>query len=213
MPERLPFFMLGYYNHGMNKQILLNGKQYSFSFDALPLLIHGADHSGASLFTVSVMTDLWAQGAKLLFLSGYHMARDEFLLQTEDGDNSMLIESEYGIEQCDGKRTIFVKRENADWFIRLAQTLPDIDERIILIKNIDLFSAEVYNAVKDKQLLVLSGDIDRCTYMNDLLGRHFSSTVLFSQPSSAFPYTLSSVPRYHGYLWNTDAEGEVSLKM
>ncbi|MDO8269661.1 MAG: hypothetical protein Q7T54_03260, partial [Candidatus Levybacteria bacterium] len=61
--------------------ILLNGNVYHFSESSLPILIHGEDHAGSSLFTISLLADLYIQGSKILFFTGYHFAKDEFIKQ------------------------------------------------------------------------------------------------------------------------------------
>lgn len=75
----------------MVKKILLDNNEINFSETDLPILIHGKEHSGAgaSLFTVSLMANLYIQGSKMLFLSGYHMARDELLAQVGDENDSI----------------------------------------------------------------------------------------------------------------------------
>ena len=67
----------------MIKKMLFNERELHFAKSDLPLLIHGDDGYGASLFSVSIMADLYAQGANIVFLCGYDMARDQFVLQTQ----------------------------------------------------------------------------------------------------------------------------------
>ncbi|MFC1751507.1 hypothetical protein ACFL2V_22310, partial [Pseudomonadota bacterium] len=65
----------------MIKPILLNQSPLSVSKSNLPFLIHGQDGKGASLFTVTLVAHLFKQNHKIIFLSGYPMARDELLDQ------------------------------------------------------------------------------------------------------------------------------------
>ena len=82
------------------KQILLDGQTISLTKDNLPMLIQGADGNGASLFSVSVIANLYAQGAKLLFLCGYHMARDEFIEQTGAEADTILVQGSDDFEHA-----------------------------------------------------------------------------------------------------------------
>ncbi len=73
-----------WYSRSMVKKILLDGKAFRFGEGDLPCLVHGKDGMGASLFTVSLMAGLHKRGFKLVFLSGYPMARDELVVEVLD---------------------------------------------------------------------------------------------------------------------------------
>lgn len=195
----------------MYRQMLFEDTPLAASEKDLPCFIHGIDHSGASLFTVTYIADLYRQGAKLLFLSGYYMARNELNAQSEDSENTILLENEDQFHEAQGKRTIFAPREHADLFIKAASVLPDISERVILIKNIDLFDLPVYESIKAQNKLVISGDLDKCAYRNALLAKHFRTKILFSEPDTDLNVAIPWLEKYHGYLWTKDKHGIVSL--
>ncbi len=179
----------------MNKKILLNNKEFFFTSMDLPCLIHGADHAGASLFTVTMMADVFRQGEKIIFISGYQMARDEFLSQTN----------------ADEKRVIFLQKDNIDLFPSLVSSLPDLDERIVLIKNIDLFDQSIFNHVKNHPKLILSGDIDRCSYKEDVLKISFKTKIFFSIPQINVNVTVPELSKYHGHFIGVHETGEVRI--
>lgn len=194
------------------KQILLNNKEFHFPQNDLPCLIHGKDKTGASLFTVSMVADLFLQGAKILFLSGYHMARDEFLDQTNAANAALYIENRDLLQKMPPPQTIFIKRETPEIFIEAIHTLPDINERVVLIKNFDLFDVTLFEAAKNTKL-ILSGDIDRCAFKDKVAGASWRTKILFSQPGVVVNITLPALEKYGGYLRGVDKEGVVSLKM
>lgn len=166
-----------------------------FTENDLPILIHGADHAGSSLFTISLITDLYSQGSKILFFTGYHVAKDEFIKQV-------------GEPQDD--RVIFVKGTEPLEFLRNVKELEDINERVILIKNIDLFDQSILDAVIDKNKLVISGDIEKVHYIEHLLAKKFKTKILFS------PASFEKIPelqQWNGYLIGDDKRGEVSLEI
>lgn len=53
----------------MKSNIILNNKKFRVSSSDLPSLVHGKQGSGASLFTVTIATQLQQQGNKTIFLS------------------------------------------------------------------------------------------------------------------------------------------------
>jgi len=178
----------------MNR-FLLEGNEFHFAENDLPILIHGAEHAGSSLFTISLLADLYTQGSKILFFTGYHMAKDEFIKQV-------------GEPQDD--RIIFVKGTEPFEFIRYVKELEDINERVILIKNIDLFDQSIFDAIFEKDKLVISGDIEKVPYKERLLAKEFNTKILFS------PASFEQIPelqRWNGYLIAENNRGEVSLQI
>lgn len=194
------------------KTLLLNNQVFHFVETDLPILIHGRDKTGASLFTVSAIANLYTQGQKILFLSGYHMARDEFLDQTKANNKALLIENRDLLQKMPLPQTIFIKRETPELFIEAIQTLPDINERVVLIKNFDLFDSALFEAAKNTKL-ILSGDIDRCAFKDKIAGISWKTKILFSQPEVNANITLPALEKYEGYLRGVNKEGVVSLKM
>lgn len=193
------------------KNILLNNQQYHFSLNQLPIFIHGSATTGSSLFTISLVADLYRQGNKILFTSGYHMARDEFISQTEGKAETVLIEDITQIDTNTDAEVIFVKRETPEAFMKLINRLKDIDERIILIKNFELFDKEVFESIKDKHSFILSGDIDNCAYKEEVLKTKFITEILFSQPTVDIGKILPRLEKYQGYMWGNEDTGVTRL--
>jgi hypothetical protein len=189
----------------------LEDNKFRFTTENLPCLIHGIEHSGASQFTVSVIADLYKQGFKILFLSGYPMAREELVSQIEEPDDTVLFDDENKLQSSFSKRVIFIPREKEELFIEAAHTLPDIDDRVILVKNIDLFNAKIFEAVKDRKKIILSGDLDKCIYKDQILKLDFKTKILFSQPIADIEITIPKLEKYKGYLFSGNSNGIISL--
>jgi hypothetical protein len=192
------------------KQILLNNQEFKLSGNDLPMLIHGADGNGASLFSVSVVANLYAAGYKLLFTSGYHMARDEFKAQTGVGDEAVLVEKASDIEEAHTKSVVFVPRENVELFIQLVASLPDVVKRVIFLKNFDVFDESHFDAVRKLKNVVLAGDLDNCSYRSRILSETWQTRVYFSKPENS-DVELPDLPKYAGYLTSTAHTGLVSF--
>lgn len=175
--------------------ILLNRNVYHFSEDSCPILIHGEDHAGSSLFTVSLLADLYQQGSKILFLSGYPMARDEFVKQVGEYQND---------------NVIFIKGTEHFDFLKSVKELGDIDDRVILIKNIDLFTQEIFDSVSSKNKVIISGNIDKVPYKDHILQKVYKTKIFFS------PASFEQVPdlqKWDGYLIGQNKKGTVSLQL
>jgi len=180
----------------MNK-ITLNEKIFECNENKLPLLIHGKDKTGSSLFTVTFATNLFAKGSKLLFLTGYHMAKEEFFKQIDPlsaGDD----------------KVIFCLKDQINEFSHLVDTLPDINERVIIIKNIDLFDEKTFGLISSKQKIIISGDINKCTFKDKILNKKFETKVIFSELENI---KTPELQKYQGFLIEDNNSGLVSVKI
>ncbi len=195
------------------KKILLDNTEYHFSVHDAPFLIHGVDHTGASIFTVTLVADLYRQGTKILFLSGYHMARDEFSSQINDSSKTILAKATDTNEVLETKQVIFVQKEDSELFIKLTKELSDINERVILIKNIDLFSEKVFDSVTNLTNVIISADIDKCSYKDKILMNSYKTKMFFSKLESNDNIKLPRLEKYQGYFLQQDMTGFLSLQM
>ncbi len=93
----------------------MDNKATDFTLSDLPMLIHGADGNGASLFSITMAANFFRQGFKILFMSGYHMARDEFREQTIVED-SIFLEDVALVSDALRRRVVFVAKEQPGLF-------------------------------------------------------------------------------------------------
>lgn len=149
----------------------------------------------------------------VLFLSGYHMARDEFIVQTKDKINAVIPENSEELQHNIQKKTIFIKRETPELFIEAVKTIPNIKERVILIKNFDLFDVSIYDAVKENHNLILSGNLDHCAYKISALDNNWKIKIFFSQPDVNIVNNLPKLEKYQGYVLSDYKKGIVSLRL
>lgn len=176
----------------MLKKIFLDHKEFHFTQSELPILIHGKEHTGTSLFTVSVLTDLYSRGSKIIALTGFAMAQVEFERQIESNENAQ-----------------FFTKEKEDVFMTNVQTNSDMNDRVILIKNIELFNEEIFDAVKDFSNVIISGDLNKCSFKEKILQKSFNTKILFSPLDEALP----ELQKYEGYVITSNISGVVSLEV
>lgn len=195
----------------MSKTILLNNLQKHFDNKGLPILIHGKEHTGSSLFTISLLVDLYFQGYKIIFLSGYQMAREEFIKQIGTDTQTVLANPTDSLENLNKKQVIFVRRKNPELFISFMHGLADINKRVVLVKNIDLFDESIFSAIENNSRVIISGDIDRSLYKSKIIKKHYSTKIIFSKPNISLNMNLPLLKKYEGFLWSEAEQGIVSL--
>lgn len=195
----------------MKKNILLNNSEFHFSMSDLPCLIHGVDHAGASLFTVIMMVDLYRQSNKILFVSGYHMARDEFISQTDVSDEIIHLQKEEQFTEAIQKKVVFIQKENISLLQSFVKILPDFNERVVLLKNFDLFDESVFRSLMSSQHIVLSGDLDRCSYAEEIIQLLFKTKIFFSVPKTNLEIQIPSLSKYQGFMQTENRNGHLSI--
>ena len=195
----------------MNNTILFEGQEMLVQQTDLPMLIHGAEGYGASLFSVSVIANLYAQGANIIFLSGYEMAKDEFFKQTNAQDYTVTVHEGFSAQDIALARVIIVPTTAPELLHTVLQMLPDPTKYVVFFKNFDLFTEGVFLAVQNTQRLVLMGNIDNCVYVKSLLTYTWASRVYFSVPSIPGLLNVPAVQKYTGYLHSINKTGVVSV--
>jgi len=173
----------------MNK-ILLENNEYRFTDTNLPILIHGKNKSGASLYTISLAASLYTQGSKILFLCGYKQAREEFTKQVGNLNS----------------RVNFLTKEQVNDF---EKALFQFDGTII-IKNIELFDENTFDLVKERERLIISGDLSLCLFKNKILKKPFATEILFSHLNS---FDTLKFEKHQGFLKSNNFQGTTSLEI
>jgi hypothetical protein len=175
------------------KKILLDGREVPFLVtDSLPMLIHGTEGSGASLYTVCLAAKWFSQDYRILFLCGYPMAEEEFAQQV---GNSY-------------KNVVFYTKDKVEEF-KLALNQDLSDNTVVIVKNIELFEDNIFDATKEIERLIISGDIIRSDLKDKLLNRKYVTKVLFSGIEE---YDLPKLEKYQGYAVTEDYIGITQLQ-
>ncbi len=113
------------------------------------------------------MAQITAHDEKIVFFSAYPEAKDELHKQIAivDIDNTLIVDS--GDEKN---------------FIDIIKSLKDINKRIVLFKNIENYSSQLFKELDNKELIIYSGDIDKCRFREELLHLDFRTRIFFSYP-------------------------------
>jgi hypothetical protein len=196
----------------MLDQIILNNKAYQTNKDDLPCLITYTEKTGGSHFSVSMVADLFLQGQKILFLTAYPMAKDNFLKQIQGYEkNTSYISDPKQLNP--NTQAIILESGNEDLFLEAIKILPDIKERIILIKNIEVFSQTIFDQCLNYQKIILSGNIDKCSAKIDISNYPFNTIIAFSKPEINLPITLPPLEKYLGYWSGKNKKGLTKIQV
>jgi KaiC/GvpD/RAD55 family RecA-like ATPase len=175
--------------------ILINDKKTEFTKADFPMLVSGAEKTGTSFFSICLLANLLKSGQKVLLFSAYPAAKEEFSKQIKGfEDDALIIES--GEEEA---------------FIEMLPDIDDLSKRVILFKNIDAYSAKLFEALHDLKNVIFSGDLDKCQFAEELMKKKMTTKIFFSQ-SAKFPQPgLESLEQYQGEIFSDKHQGKIIL--
>ncbi|MEI6511139.1 MAG: hypothetical protein WCO25_03800 [Candidatus Uhrbacteria bacterium] len=193
----------------MNTQ--LNDSPTTFTTSDLPALVSGAEKHGASHLALCLMVDLFRQGNKVVIFSAFAAAKDDFKLMLT-ADELERVESVGPGDAIVGKQAVLVNPGDAKALVAVLGKLDDLQERVILVKNIERFSLETLDAVRRLPHVVYSGDADDCPFADELATVDFATKIFFT-PSMRFPVEgMPALEKYQGYAVGTEKNGVVTLQ-
>lgn len=180
-------------------RFLVNNEIVEFKHEDFPMLVSGRAFvgSGASFFSVSLMTKFFELGEKIVFFTGFPPAKE-------------LFRSQIGNKINDDKIIIILTGDEDD-FIKKLDEIKDLEERIILFKNIEEYSVKLFNRLKDHKLVIFSGDVDKCEFVEELKEKEFKTKIFFSYPEKIDIDNKIELPKYHGLIINSKYKGLISI--
>jgi len=194
----------------MVDQIILNNKTYIVNKNDLPCLVNYVEKVGGSHFTVTFISNLFLQGEKILFLTAFPMAKDNFFEQIKDNSEKAIYVTDE--KQLDEAQGIILESGNKELFLKALKMLPDINERIILVKNIEAFSQDIFDDCLDFSNLILSGNIDKSVAKEQIIKKQFNTIITFSKPQIKLPFNVPPLGKYIGYWWSENNKGLVKIE-
>lgn len=170
----------------------LTKEEIIFSKADLPIFIHGVEHSGASLLSITLAAGLHNAGNKLCIFTAYSMAKEEFLKQVGSTDEVYYLENIQDVEKAYRSRTIIVKSGNVDLFLETVANKDLMEDRIIFLKNIETIKTSVFGMVSVHPLIV-SGDLGINESQADFKDFSYNTKIFLS------PLVGEDVPRLEKY--------------
>jgi len=168
--------------------VLLNKEFFKFQADNLPCLIHYGEKMGGSHLSIVLIADLFAQGYKIVFLCAYPMGEEKFLDQIDHNySNIKFVTNKEDFPGAENYQMVMIKNGNESLLYDASNILPDFNERIIFIKNIEKFTDDTFDLVLPLNNLILSGNIDECIAKWKITQKSFNSVIAFNQPQIIIP--------------------------
>ena len=190
-------------------KIHLNQKNYHFTEKDLPCLVHYAQGTGGSHFTMTMIADLFMSGSKILFLTAFPMARENFMKQVSGYEDKVVYVTK-GNQLDHHKQAIIIESGNQELFLE-ALNISDIQERVILIKNFEVFDNETIQKATLHNKIIISGDVDASAVKGELQKKKYQTIIQFSQPSTHIEPTCPNLTKHTGYLWQNGKSGLVTV--
>lgn len=194
----------------MNQTIMLNDSSLHLKDEDLPCLVTYKEKTGGSQFSITLMVDLFMQGSKILLFTAYPMAKENFLEQVQGLEVQVkYIEKEDDLLQAEKYQAMIIKSGDTGLYTKALTMVPDIQERIVLVKNIEVFDEKVFAASLGLNKIIYSGDIDTCVAKLELVKKRYKTIIVFSKPDMNVPFKLPELEKYTGYLWREVGESGV----
>ena len=174
--------------------ILLDEKEVeALEPNSLPLLIHGSEGSGASLYTICLAAKWFKQGYDVVFLCGFPMAEQQFAQQVGGGYD----------------RVRFYTQEKRETFERVVST-ESLENTIVVIKNVELFPG-VADWVASLPSLIISGDINQAQDKERIRALRFVTSIYFS-PLESGDGLVRGINKYEGVVVSEGYRGITKLR-
>ena len=198
----------------MAYKIILNEEEFHFNENGLPCLVHYKEKQGGSQFTVTLVADLFLQGSKILFLTAYPYAKDNLFEQTKGMESKIFyVENKEMLVGAQNYQAIILKSGDGDLFLDALKIIPDLSERVVLVKNFEVFDQNIIDSSVKLEKIILSGNIDKSVAKKQISEKHYKTTITFSEPEISLPFKTPTLDKYVGYFKIADGEGLVKLTM
>lgn len=197
----------------MINSFLLNKQPFKITEMDLPCLITYRERMGGSHFSVTFVANLFLQGSKILFLTAYPMAKEDFLQQIgTDHSKISFVNSFPELQVAINAQVIILESGNEALFLEVVKVLPDLHERVILVKNMEIFSDTLFDACLRLEKVILSGNIDTCITKEKISQHKFKTIIAFNQPTTPLAVTVPPLEKWTGYLLSSDKNGIIAIQ-
>lgn len=194
----------------MVDKILLNNQEFHPGEEDLPCLIHYTEGTGGSHFSVTMLADLFLRRSKILFLTAYPMARENFLKQVmghEDDVSFVTQKNQITTE----KKALIIESGKESLFTEAMRELNDLDARIIFVKNFESFHDDTIMSVALHKKLIVSGNLDISSAKKTLHSSRFKTIIQFSHSDEITSPLCPNLEKHTGYFWQSTKDGLVKV--
>ncbi len=183
------------------QKILLNEKVYVPSEQDLPCLIDYGEGSGGSQFSITFVVNLFNSGSKVLFFTAYPMAKENlYSIVGDDNPNFAFVTDASELDGNLDKQCIIVESGNEQLFIECIAKHPELLNRVILIKNIENFSQQIFDMTINSPKVIFSGDLSSSVAKEVLMSKDYESIIVFPNYKTQFDFEIPELEKYVGFM-------------
>jgi hypothetical protein len=177
-------------------KIIIKNKEIKASAFETPILVSGECGSGASYFSVVLISRLVNLGEKVIYFCRSRQGVELLINLTNLSQDSTQV--------------LIVEPGDRDSFKHILENTSDLGSRIVFVKNIEqLFDKDNFEIIKKAKGYVLSGDSDLCPAIDS--AHLFKSKVFFSD-SKKFNFQMPrTIQKYEGFAVSTKINGQVMI--
>ena len=170
--------------------ILINRAAFEISLLEFPILINGADKTGASHYSIELLAELYKAGNKIVFFSGYEMAKTSFKKLTGDS--------------FDTEKVLILEDANETQLVEVLDTLPDIHDRILYIKNFDLYSQQTIEKILSFSKLLFMGNLESAKTKDVIESFEWKTKIWFGRPEVEKYYAVIESEKLSGVTYSKE---------
>lgn len=185
-------------------------KKHHFDEHDLPTLIHYKAKEWWSHYSMSLIANLVLQWSKALIFTWYTAAKEQLYTDTKAiAEHIVVVHTLAELKKNIDKQVIIIHDADEKLCLEAIKNLPDINQRIIFIKNIDILHKQLLMSCLKYNKLILSWDLDVCVAKANVSKKKYTSMLLFSQPKTKLPHTFVPLEQYTWYIWSKNKESYV----
>ncbi len=192
--------------------VLLDNELFRMKASDLPCLITHEEEMTGWYLSIVLLTDLFFQSYKVLFLAAHQIGKEKFLEQTGgDYGNIRFIDNVEDFQDAESYRAIVLDSGNESLLFDAIELLPDFNERVILVENIEKFSEALFDAILDLGKVILSGNLDECVAREKISQRFFNTIIAFNQPEIPLFTEIPKLEKWMGYFYTPERAGIITI--
>ena len=193
-------------------KVYLNDIEYIMKEVDLPCLISYGEKMGGSHLSIALVVDIFKSGSKILFLTAYSMAKDDFLDDVDIKNSEVVfVNSINDLNDSKNKQAIIFDSGNSELFLNSIKLIPDLKDRVVFIKNIETFDKNIVDVCLSLEKVIISGDVKNSKYNKEILERNYKTVINFNQTIGISSLEVSSLEKYTAYFSNEETKGIIRV--
>lgn len=185
---------------------------FVFNSSFLPCLINGADKSGASFFSLNLITQIILSDLNNIIVLTAFDRETEALYDLLWVSYFTFISNISDIDIIKPNKPIIIKSWESRLFEEVLKNI-DIDKYILFVKNFEVYDIWFVEYVLWFGQIIISGDVWKCANKDKILWQIRWSEIFFTYPTGKDISHLPLLDRYQGYFASKKLNGQISVEI